>query len=43
MIIIGNSGAASQIVLICISTIVEKLTVPATRIREIRVELKATS
>jgi hypothetical protein len=43
IIIIGKRGAASQIVLICISTIVEKLTVPATRISEIRVEPRATS
>ena len=43
MILIGKSGTASQIVFFCISTIVEKLTVPATRISEIRVEPSATS
>jgi len=43
MIIIGKSGTASQIVFFCLSTIVEKLTVPATRISEISVEPRATS
>jgi len=43
IIMIGNSGIPSQTVLTCLSTLVEKLTVPAIRIREIRVDPRATS
>jgi hypothetical protein len=41
--IIGKSGTPSQTVFTCLSTLVEKLTVPAIRISEIRVEPRATS
>lgn len=38
-----KSGAPSQTVFTCLSTLVEKLTVPAIRIREISVDPRATS
>ncbi len=43
IILIGNRGAPSQMVFTCLSTLVEKFTVPAMRISEISVEPSATS